>query len=547
MCEKSKIQAKIYLGICVYVVKNIAKRQILWYTKTYVNFIRPQKRGYETILFCCIKFTMFLKNKNLQQNGEMFMNDEFLALGLKTEVYDAIKEQGFTVPTEIQKKSIPVALEGKDVIGLSSTGSGKTLAYVTPILSQISSERDVQALIMCPTRELAEQILLEVRKYAKNLPYIRAVAVFGGADIQRQIYSLKRGANIVVGTPGRLKDHIARRTLRLDDVKFVVLDEADEMLNMGFRPDMEFILGLTPQTRQTLMFSATMSPDILAITKKFMHDPQKISVGVQNATISTVKQTYYIVPKEKKKRALSALLNELPRGRTIIFCNTKVMVDSVQQYLKKIGYQALALHGDMPQSHRRQTLREFKESEGGLIVTTDVAARGIDVQDILHVINFDLPQNKEYYVHRVGRTGRAGKSGYAWTLLNTKQQIADLHEIEKKTNSKIVLGTLTINGSTTATKTDSPHKKPVGHKLNVKSRERRGIIGRTNEKTMYKPTARQKFNSNTGFVKQDNKSSVRSNSTTKKSRVVLLGGAKRGTKAHTIRNTQKSKKRSIHY
>ena len=200
--------------------------------------------------------------QKLQQNGENIMNNEFLVLGLKEEVLKAILDQGFSAPTEIQKKSIPVALDGKDIIGLSSTGSGKTLAYVAPILSQLSQQREVQALVLCPTRELAEQILLEVRKFAKHLPYVRAVAVFGGSDMQRQIYSLKRGANVVIGTPGRLKDHILRRTLKLSGTNFVVLDEADEMLNMGFRQDMEFILGLTPQTRQTLMFSATMSPEI---------------------------------------------------------------------------------------------------------------------------------------------------------------------------------------------------------------------------------------------------------------------------------------------
>ena len=220
------------------------------------------------------------------------MKNEFLNLGLKPEVLQAIGELGFTQPTEIQQKSIPVAMEGKDVIGLSHTGSGKTLAYVAPILSQIEDERVVQALIMCPTRELAEQILLEVRKFAKNLPAVRAIAVFGGVDMQRQIYNLKRGANILIGTPGRIKDHLARRTLKLDYVKHVVLDEADEMLNMGFRPDMEHILGKIEEDHQTLMFSATMSPEILAITKKFMQKPTKVSVGTENATISSVKQTY---------------------------------------------------------------------------------------------------------------------------------------------------------------------------------------------------------------------------------------------------------------
>lgn len=471
------------------------------------------------------------------------MKNEFLNLGIKKEVLDAIVEQEFQNPTEIQKNAIPLAIKGEDVIGLSYTGSGKTLAYVAPMLSKIEEGKYVQALVMCPTRELAEQILLEVRRFAKNLPYVKATAIFGGVDMQRQIYNLRRGANVVIGTPGRIKDHISRKTLKLNDVSFVVLDEADEMLNMGFRPDMEHILGLVPQ-HQTLMFSATMSPEILSITKRFMHAPKKITVGVQNATISTVKQTYYIVPKEKKKRALSALLSELPRGRTIVFCNTKVMVDGVQQYLKKIGYEALALHGDMPQNKRRITLREFKQSDGGLIVTTDVAARGIDVQDILHVVNFDLPQNKEYYVHRVGRTGRAGKSGFAWTLLNTKDQISDLKEIEKKTNSQISLGTLTIGSTTTKTQVQTKQKqKPVGHKLNVKSRERRGIIGRTNEDTMFKPTERKKYGS-TGFVKTEDQQNKKAKP---RSKVVLQNGTKRGQKVHTIRNRPKSKKSGIKY
>ena len=511
--------------ICIVFGKKICYNNLCkFYTPTFCGF-------YKT-LFCCIKFATTLKG--------VFMKNEFSNLGLKPEVLQAAEEQGFSKPTDIQKKSIPVAMEGKDVIGLSYTGSGKTFAYVAPLLSKIEEDRHVQALVMCPTRELAEQILLEVRKFAKNLPYIRAIAVFGGVDMQRQIYNLKRGANIVIGTPGRIKDHISRRTLKLDFVSYVVLDEADEMLNMGFRPDMEHILGLVPEQHQTLMFSATMSPDILAITKKFMNKPTKISVGIENATISTIKQTYYIVPKEKKKRSLSALLMELPRGRTIIFCNTKVMVDGVQQYLRKIGFEALALHGDMPQSMRRNTLREFKQSDGGLIVTTDVAARGIDVQDILHVINFDLPQNKEYYVHRVGRTGRAGKSGFAWTLLNTKDQIKDLKEIEKKTNSQISLGTLVLGGVATQTTIQTKTKsKPSGHKLNVKSRERRGIIGRTNEKTMFKPTSRNKFGS-TGFVKTEEKQKT-------KSKVVLQNGTKRGQKTHTIRNRPKSKKSSIKY
>ena len=362
------------------------------------------------------------------------MNSKFEALGLIPEILQAIEEQGFEKPSTIQTKAIPEVLGGRDVLGLSQTGTGKTLAFVAPIIQNMDEDRYPQAIVLCPTRELAQQILLEVRKFAKHLPHIRAVAVYGGADMQRQIYSLKRGANIIVGTPGRVIDHINRRTIKLDGIKYVVLDEADEMLNMGFRQDMEEILSKTPIERQTTMFSATMSKDIKALVGKFMRVPTEIQVGEQNATISTIKQTFFVTPKDKKKRALHSLLLELPRGKTIIFCNTKTMVDGVQAYLNKKGYEVSAIHGDMPQPVRKRVLNEYKQGLSDILVTTDVSARGIDVQDIMHVINFDLPQNKEYYVHRVGRTGRAGKAGNAWTLLNTRDQIKICKKLKKQPN-----------------------------------------------------------------------------------------------------------------
>ena len=436
----------------------------------------------------------------------------FKELSLNDSLATKLTNLNFTTPTEIQAKTIPLILENKDVIGLSQTGTGKTFAFALPLIQQINKENYVQKLIICPTRELAEQILNEFKKFKDKENGIKAVAVFGGTDMQRQIYALKRGANIVIGTPGRILDHIKRKTLKLGLVNSVVLDEADEMLNMGFRQDIEEILKCTPQERQTIMFSATMSNDILALTKKFMHSPQTIQVGAPNTTISAVKQTYFVCPKNKKKNALFNLLSELPRGRTIIFCNTKKMVDSVQLYLRKMGFWALALHGDMPQGVRRRVLNEYKAEPNNLLVTTDVAARGIDVKDIMHVINFDLPQNMEYYIHRVGRTGRAGKEGNAYTLLNTPEQIKDLQQIEAKTHSTITKLNLTINGVQEVKQTSKNYTR--GKKLNIKAREKRAILSGRNSQNY------------------------------KNKNINIQGNSKLGKKKKTLRQTHKSK---IHY
>ncbi len=438
----------------------------------------------------------------------------FNDLGLNTSLVSALHREGFDKPTEIQARAIPVLLENKDLIGLSQTGTGKTLAFALPILEKVTPEHYVQAIVLCPTRELAEQIHYEFRKIIGKNPKIRVVSVYGGTDMQRQIYALKRGANIVIGTPGRILDHISRKTLKLGLVSTVVLDEADEMLNMGFIHDIESILKQTPEERQTIMFSATMQKDIMALTKNYMRAPETIQVGTPNATISSIRQSYFICPKDKKKRALHALLSELPRGRTIVFCNTKKMVDSVQIYLRKMGFMALALHGDMPQNVRKKVMNEYKSEPNNILITTDVAARGIDVKDIISVINFDLPQNNEYYIHRVGRTGRAGKSGNAYTLLNTPEQVRELEEIEKKTKSKITLSSLTLNGLAMPQKRNRP---TTGKKLNIKSREKRAIVFGNVEKT----------NSKNGNVN-------------------IRGGSKIGHKKRTLRQIHKPKSK-IHF
>ena len=403
----------------------------------------------------------------------------FQDLGLNESLVSKLTTVGYISPTEIQAKTIPLILDNKDVVGLSQTGTGKTFAFALPLIQQTNVEKYVQKLIICPTRELAEQILNEFKKFTDRQNGVRAVAVFGGTDMQRQIYAIKRGANIIIGTPGRILDHIKRKTLKLGLVNSVVLDEADEMLNMGFRQDIEEILKSTPNDRQTIMFSATMSNDILALTKKYMHSPITIQVGAPNTTITAVKQTYFVCPKNKKKNALFNLLSELPRGRTLIFCNTKKMVDSVQLYLRKMGFWVLALHGDMPQSVRRRVLNEYKAEPNNLLVTTDVAARGIDVKDIMH----------------------------AYTLLNTPEQIKDLQQIEAKTHSKITKLNLTLNGVSEVRQPQKSNSR--GKKLNIKAREKRAIL-----------SGRQNSNN---------------------SNINIRGNSKSGKKKRTLRQTHKSK------
>lgn len=356
----------------------------------------------------------------------------FTELNLPQEILHAVSDMGFSETTEIQSKAIPVMLEGGDIVGRSNTGTGKTAAFGIPAIVSLSKDvKGVQVLILCPTRELAMQACDEIRKFSAYMPWVRPCAVYGGASMDRQIGDLRRGANIVVGTPGRIMDHIGRKTLKLENLRTIVLDEADEMLNMGFREDIETILQYVPDERQTALFSATMPPPIMAITKQYQHDPVVIKVESKARTVDSIEQKYFEVPMGRKTDALKLLLAAYEPRLSMIFCNTKKMVDELTEALVSSGFKAAGLHGDMKQASRTQVLSAFKSGKINLLIATDVAARGIDVDDVDAVFNYDLPQDNEYYIHRIGRTGRAGKSGKAYTIISGRKQFFDLHDISR--------------------------------------------------------------------------------------------------------------------
>lgn len=364
---------------------------------------------------------------------------QFKELGLSEELLSAVKSMGFDEMTEIQEKSIPVIMKGLDIIGRSNTGTGKTAAFGIPVIEKIlQNDSDfIQTLILCPTRELAQQACEEIKKFSKYKNWVKPLAIFGGVSIDKQIYQLKRGVNIIIGTPGRIIDHINRHTLKLQNLKTIVLDEADEMLQMGFREDIENILKYIPKERQTILFSATMPPEILAITHKYQNNPILIKTNIKSKTVESIEQYYYIVPMGKKFDALDLLLIKNQPKSSMIFCNTKKMVDELTNILVSKGYKAAGIHGDMKQLQRTSVMNSFKSGKTSILVATDVAARGIDVNGIDAVFNFDLPQDNEYYIHRIGRTGRAGKSGTAYTLVCNRKQVSDLNMIAKNTKSVI--------------------------------------------------------------------------------------------------------------
>lgn len=365
------------------------------------------------------------------------MEKSFENLYLSAEIKRAVDEMGFSEMTEIQSRAIPLIRTGCDIIGRSQTGTGKTVAFAIPALETIDETLEkVQIVILCPTRELAMQAAEEIKKLSKFMKSIRVADVYGGAAMDRQITKLRR-ANIVVGTPGRIMDHMRRRTLRMSNVKMVVLDEADEMLSMGFREDIEEILSHTPDDRQTVLFSATMPKEILDITQKFQHNPEMIEIKSKSMTVEHIKQYFIEVPMGKKMDALNMLLCYFTPKRSMIFCNTKAMVEDLGKYLKSNGFNSETLHGDMQQSSRTRVMDSFKSGLSNILIATDVAARGIDVSDIDFVFNYDIPQNREYYVHRIGRTGRAGKDGTAVTVCSGRRQIFTIRDIAKSTKSEI--------------------------------------------------------------------------------------------------------------
>lgn len=339
-----------------------------------------------------------------------------------SDVLKAITQMGFEEPTPIQKKTIPVLLTGKDVIGQAQTGTGKTAAFGIPIVERLDrAAHGVQAIILAPTRELAIQAAEEMNKLGK-FKRLHALPVYGGTSIERQINALRKGVNIVVGTPGRVLDHIERRTLSLKDVKVVVLDEADEMLDMGFIDDITRILKDTPEERQTLLFSATMPEAILKMSKRYMKSPEKIKIASDALTAPKINQIFFEVRNEQKVEALSRLIDSDDGGVFLVFCHTKREVDEVATNLKMRGYEADAMHGDFSQSQREAVLKKFRDSRIDVLVATDVAARGLDISSISHVVNYSIPQNPESYVHRIGRTGRAGREGVAITFVTPREE-----------------------------------------------------------------------------------------------------------------------------
>lgn len=358
---------------------------------------------------------------------------------LSAEVLQAITEMGYEKTTKIQAAAIPLMLEGKDVIGLSGTGTGKTAAFSIPAVESIGPEdaRIVRVLILCPTRELAMQISGEVQKFSRHRPEIHVATVYGGQSIELQIRQLKN-ANIVVGTPGRIMDHMSRHTLKLEHLRTVILDEADEMLNMGFLEDIQSILSATPEERQTVLFSATMSDEIMGITNQFQKEPEIIKIGQDARSIDNIQQYYYEVPQTRKMDALNLVLQLHEPRRSVVFCNTKAMVDDLVSYLNSHGFKSEGIHGDMKQLARTRVMNAYKNGRTQILVATDVAARGIDVEDIEAVFNFDIPQEYEYYIHRIGRTARAGKTGNAFTFVCNQVQLRKLRDIAKYAGTEIV-------------------------------------------------------------------------------------------------------------
>lgn len=361
----------------------------------------------------------------------------FLELGISETFNHTLRENGITEATPIQEKAIPVILSGKDIIGQAKTGTGKTLAFVLPILEKIDPESsDVQALIVAPTRELALQITTEIKKMLVQREDINVLAIYGGQDVAQQLRKLKGNTHIVVATPGRLLDHIRRETIDLSNLSTIVLDEADQMLYFGFLYDIEDILDETPDSKQTMLFSATMPKDIKKLAKRYMEEPQMIQVQSEEVTVDTIEQRVIETTDRAKPDALRFVMDRDQPFLAVIFCRTKVRVSKLYDNLKGLGYNCAELHGDIPQAKRERVMKSFREAKIQYLIATDVAARGLDVDGVTHVFNYDIPEDVESYIHRIGRTGRAGGSGLAITFVAAKDE-KHLEEIEKTLGAPI--------------------------------------------------------------------------------------------------------------
>ena len=359
----------------------------------------------------------------------------FASLGLRASVLKGVEALGFEKPTKIQATLIPVALTGRDVLGQAKTGTGKTAAFALPILSLADKDTPSQALVLAPTRELAIQIGHEINDLAKFTP-LRALPVFGGQRMQQQITGLKKGAQIIVGTPGRVLDMVERGHLRFDNIRFVVLDEVDRMLDIGFREDIRRILKSCPAERQTILVSATISPEIEKLARSYMRNPEKLVVAAGSLTVSLVQQFYLPVEHWDKKRLLLHLLTHEEPALTLVFCRLKRSVDNVAKYLCDKGIDAHAIHADLAQGKRNQIMEKLRSGKLEVLIASDLASRGIDVEGITHVVNYDLPEDIELYVHRIGRTARAGRGGVAWSFV-TPDQGRLLTQIEQLINAEV--------------------------------------------------------------------------------------------------------------
>src|SRR5690554_204946 len=356
----------------------------------------------------------------------------FIELGIRHDIVNALTDLGFEKPTSIQEQAVPVLLEGSnDFVGLAQTGTGKTAAFGLPLLEILDfSQNHPQALILCPTRELCLQIANDIKKYAKNLRDVNVVAVYGGANISDQLRQIRRGVQIVVATPGRMLDILNRKAIDFSNVKYAVLDEADEMLNMGFQEDINDILSTTPQEKKTWLFSATMPAEVRRIAKKYMSDPVEMTVGTKNTGNENIEHEYYIVRAADKFAAFKRIVDFNPDIFGIVFCRTKIETQDIAEALIKAGYNANALHGDLSQQQRDKVMKSFRDRSLQMLIATDVAARGIDVDDVTHVINYSLPDEIENYTHRSGRTARAGKKGISISIINVKE-IGKIRRMEK--------------------------------------------------------------------------------------------------------------------
>ncbi|WP_262249808.1 DEAD/DEAH box helicase [Parapedobacter soli] len=356
----------------------------------------------------------------------------FIELGIRHDIVNAITELGFEAPTPIQEQAVPVLLAGSnDFVGLAQTGTGKTAAFGLPLLELLDfSQKYPQALILCPTRELCLQISKDIEKYAKNLPDVHVVAVYGGASIGDQLRQIRRGVQIVVATPGRMLDIIGRKAIDFSNVRYVVLDEADEMLNMGFQEDINNILSTTPDEKKTWLFSATMPAEVRRIAKNYMTDPFELTMGTKNTGNANIDHHYYVIRARDKYAAFKRIVDSNPEIFGIVFCRTKIETQEIAESLIKDGYNADALHGDLSQQQRDKVMKRYRERSLQLLIATDVAARGIDVNDVTHVINYSLPDELENYTHRSGRTARAGKTGISISLVNLKE-LGKIRQIEK--------------------------------------------------------------------------------------------------------------------